>query len=170
MPDVQMIKISELTEASEYLSDDYTIIDNGVTSRKIKADKIGGAVDMGEIIDTIYPVGSIYLSIVSTNPSQLFLGTTWVALQDRFLIGAGNSYNVGTVGGEASVTLTANQMPSHYHSVSYNRSDGAGGGSWLYLDNNTPYNNSKDTDSKGGGQAHNNMPPYLAVYMWKRTA
>ncbi len=166
MPENELIKISELSEASDYLDDDYTIIDNGVTSRKIKANKIGGSIDMAEIIEAVYPVGSIYMSISNTNPSELFPGTTWEALRDRFLLGAGNSYNGGAVGGESSVTLTINTIPSHQHSITNYSHQNTPGGDFaaVYANGGT------NTGLTGGGQAHNNMPPYLAVYMWKRTA
>ena len=168
MPDTEMIKISELTEATEYLANDYTIIDNGTTSRKIKVEKIGGSVDMAEIVDAIYPIGSIYMSASSTaNPATLFPGTTWEALQDRFLLGAGNNYALGAMDGEATHTLTVDEMPAHNHSISRVIGDtGRNSSGWIaaYVDGSTT------TGNRGGDQAHNNMPPYLAVYMWKRTA
>lgn len=79
------------------------------------------------LIDTIYPVGSIYISISSTSPSTLFSGTTWEQLKDRFLLGAGDTYSANATGGAASVsytpagtvgghTLTVTEIPSHNHS------------------------------------------------------
>ena len=124
--------------------------------------------DMSTVINTIYPVGSIYMSVNSTNPGTLFAGTTWTQLENRFLLGAGSSYANGSTGGEATHTLTINEMPSHNHSVSFRFSDGAGGGSWNYFDPGSNY--TVTSNNTGGGQAHNNMPPYLAVMMWKRTA
>ena len=62
----------------------------------------------------IYPVGSIYMSVNSTSPASLF-GGTWEQLKDRFLIGAGNSYEVNATGGEATHTLTIDEMPKHSH-------------------------------------------------------
>ena len=66
------------------------------------------------IVNLIYPVGSIYLSVNSANPQTLF-GGTWEQLKDRFLLGAGDGYSAGSVGGEATHKLTTNEMPSHKH-------------------------------------------------------
>lgn len=66
------------------------------------------------MLDNVWPVGSIYMSVISTNPSTLF-GGTWQQLQNRFLLGAGSSYSNGATGGEATHKLTVNEMPSHQH-------------------------------------------------------
>lgn len=138
-----------------------------------------------KLIDYIYPVGSIYISINATSPSNLF-GGSWTQLKDRFLIGAGGSYSVNNTGGETSHKLTVAEMPSHNHSFK----DGSHTFLWgqnktnnVYLNNasavagKTPGNSAmtsqniwNSTNSSGNTSAHNNMPPYLAVYMWKRTA
>ena len=67
-------------------------------------------------VDFIYPIGSIYMSVNSTNPGTLF-GGTWSQLKDRFLLGAGNTYTNGNTGGAATVTLTVNRMPKHSHTI-----------------------------------------------------
>ena len=116
-----------------------------------------------------YPVGAIYISTVSTSPASLF-GGTWEQLKDRFLLGAGDTYSAGSTGGEAAHTLTVGEMPSHSHEVRcvrYNSGTGpnvTGNGSLKYV------HETFSTYSSGGNQPHNNMPPYLAVYMWKRVA
>lgn len=66
------------------------------------------------VVDLIYPVGSIYMSVASASPATLF-GGTWEQLKDRFLLGAGDSYTAGDTGGSASHTLTTDEMPSHNH-------------------------------------------------------
>lgn len=63
-----------------------------------------------------YPIGSIYQSTNSTNPSNIF-GGTWSQIKDRFLLACGDNYANGSVGGEASHTLTINEIPSHAHRV-----------------------------------------------------
>ena len=124
--------------------------------------------------DDIYPVGSIYMSVNSTNPRTLF-GGTWTQLKDRFLLGAGSTYTNGSTGGEASHTLTVNEMPSHSHAQYV--TVGSGGS----LSANCDYDSyvsgkarkssqNVSTDPAGGGNSHNNMPPYLVVYMWQRTS
>lgn len=125
-------------------------------------------------IDKIYPIGSIYMSVNSTNPSVLF-GGTWEQLKDRFLLGSGNTYSNGATGGAATVTLNINQIPVHSHAqvVTANPGTGSINGRRDYVSDNTglsSYQQGVNTYNAGGGQAHNNMPPYLVVYMWKRTA
>ena len=111
-----------------------------------------------------YPVGSIYMSVNSTSPATLF-GGSWNRIQDHFLIAAGSTYKAGGTGGEATHTLTVDEMPSHSHTVGYEGSRSGDG------QNHSVISGSKiRTSSAGGGQPHNNMPPYLSVYVWKRTA
>ena len=119
-----------------------------------------------------YPVGAIYLSVSATSPASLF-GGTWERLKDRFLLAAGDSYTPGATGGEAEHTLTVKEMPVHSHSEWLHFLSGSYTSRYAY---NSYYNYSGgtaysgDTGSAGNGKAHNNMPPYLAVYMWKRVA
>ena len=121
-----------------------------------------------ELINLIYPVGSIYMSVNSTNPASLF-GGTWEQMEDRFLLGAGSTYSAGSTGGAATVSLTIDQIPAHTHEV-HSRSVYSGGGSYIGFCNEANSTKSYVTGSRGGGEAHNNMPPYLVVYIWKRTA
>ena len=123
-----------------------------------------------DLLDLVYPVGSIYLSVGSTSPSTLF-GGTWEQIKDTFLLGSGDNYTLGDTGGEATHTLTANEIPSHHHDVGwdYEGGTGAGHGTLLRPQWANPQNE-YDTTSVGGGQAHNNMPPYLVVSMWKRVS
>ena len=76
----------------------------------------------------MYPVGSIYLSVNSTNPATLF-GGTWVQLKDRFLLGAGSSYTNGSTGGAATVTLQSSQIPAHNHKATFGSGKAASAGS-----------------------------------------
>ena len=122
-----------------------------------------------------YPVGSIYMSVNSTSPATLF-GGTWEQLKDRFLLGAGGSYAVGSTGGEAAHTLTINEMPNHTHTHAgypmgepYTWAAPNMRVGYVYTQEN-PYPNNVALSAVGNGDGHNNMPPYLAVYMWKRTA
>ena len=129
--------------------------------------------DVIDLIDVIYPVGSIYMSVSNTSPSVLF-GGTWEQIEDKFLLASGTTYTNGTTGGEATHTLTTNEIPSHLHreansTVVYNESSSnrfatSGSGTKISFATNLDIN----TNSTGGGQAHNNMPPYLTVNVWKR--
>ena len=121
-----------------------------------------------------YPVGSIYLSTAETSPASLF-GGSWEILNDVFLLAAGSYANAGTFGGEAVHTLTDNEIPSHTHNINagYANIGSASSVNGKLLagdDNNGWLWDFASTGSTGGGEAHNNMPPYLAVYMWKRVA
>jgi microcystin-dependent protein len=80
-----------------------------------------------------------------------------------FLLAAGATYGPGTTGGEATHTLTVDEIPAHTHSYSVGatNSNHSGGDGYHYL----AQNNSATTGSTGGGLAHNNMPPYIAVYV-----
>jgi len=120
--------------------------------------------------DSIYPVGAIYLSVNNINPSSLF-GGTWEQIKDRFLLASGTKYQLGNIGGEETHKLTENEMPSHSHKAT----------NFVYNSTNNPFNINPNGTSKlstakgnigvdfsGGNEAHNNMPPYLVVNIWKR--
>lgn len=137
---------------------------------------------INEIFKRIYPIGSIYVSNNNTNPSTLF-GGNWIQIKDTFLLGAGDTYSNGATGGEATHTLTFSEMPSHNHSsTGYNWGWGwsdatesvqksVQGGYWgsnALTTTSNRYETSSTGGSNGTTQPHNNMPPYLAVYVWKR--
>ena len=65
----------------------------------------------------LYPVGSVYISFNSTDPSTLF-GGTWTRLKDRFLLASGDSYAPNTTGGSATKNITVDNLPNHTHSCS----------------------------------------------------
>ena len=123
------------------------------------------------IFDNIYPVGSIYMSVNNTNPSNLF-GGTWTQLKDRFLLGAGSTYTNGSTGGSATQRLSVANLPSHTHPqyVATN-----GGSTSANLDYDGWVSNGKavaqgiPTGATGQGTKFDIMPPYLVVYMWQRT-
>lgn len=150
------------------------------------------------------PVGSIYLSLTTDNPTNLF-GGTWERIKDTFLLAAGDTYALGGTGGAATVTLSTANMPAHTHtrgtmditgswriigdgnnagvdatgsgSGAISNVQGTGSGSnpdgttWncaLGFDFKASNNWTGETSSVGNGEAISNMPPYLAVYIWKR--
>ena len=123
--------------------------------------------NINNILNKVYPIGSIYTSINSTNPSSLF-GGTWEQIQGKFLLGCSNGYAAGSTGGESSHTLTISEMPSHTHELNHfhGSQNLQHGGDFTSLITNGGTNYA--SAATGGGEAHNNMPPYLAVYMWKR--
>lgn len=71
-----------------------------------------------QVLQAVYPVGSIYCSYGSTSPATLFGFGSWTKIEGRFLLGANSTYGLGSTGGAATVTLTVNQIPSHNHSAS----------------------------------------------------
>lgn len=173
----------------------------------------------GVTLDTVYPVGSIYISVNNTSPATLF-GGTWEQIKDTFLLSAGDTYSAGATGGAATVKLTATQsgVPvhshtytrptvsssgavtngitggSHKHNIKIGQTSASGSARWTtsiatgytegtsyIVDSTHTHNLPNHTHTLTGGgvadntaadasTAHNNMPPYLTVYMWKRTA
>ena len=73
-----------------------------------------------------YPVGSIYLSVNSTNPGTIF-GGSWEQIKDRFLLACGSTYSNGSTGGESTHKLTVDEMPSHNHQQRVQNTSGYGG-------------------------------------------
>lgn len=124
------------------------------------------------IIDAVLPVG-IYISLsAATDPATLW-GGAWERVDEgRTLISAGSTYTAGSTGGEATHTLINSEMPSHNHAIWYpNESAGNNSAQFGYpsvASKSTYYAVGSNTGDVGGGEAHNNMPPYLAVYIWHR--
>ena len=117
-----------------------------------------------------YPVGAIYLSVTEVDPSSLF-GGKWERIGGRFLLGADSTYAAGSTGGEAAHTLTADEMPRHNHEVdNFNASGNATPFMTVQAQDKKGFGGNVQTMYAGGGKAHNNLPPYLAVYMWKRVS
>jgi hypothetical protein len=114
-----------------------------------------------------YPVGSVYISYTDVSPASMF-GGTWEPITDRFLYGGTVS---GTLGGESTHTLVVDELPAHTHKV-YGRSGTGTGTSRVVIDSfilSTSRVNSVSLNQSGCQDLpHNNMPPYMAVYMWRR--
>lgn len=126
------------------------------------------------LLDFFYPVNTIYISYSEDYPGDLF-GGTWERIQDRFLFGTSQFgvYKIGDLDGESQHYLTIDELPSHQHTLANDNSTGptydwtpssvqtgpANGWTW-----NT------NTHPVGGDQPHNNMPPFVAVAIWRRTA
>ena len=125
-----------------------------------------------------WPVGSIYITVSNTSPAALF-GGTWERISERFLLGASNSYPAGGTGGEFTHKLTQSELPNYSLSVTNGSNvirSKTGNSADAYVQTQSggwgiPNWESKTVTvaSGGSGEAHNNMPPYLAVNMWKRT-
>ena len=130
-----------------------------------------GIVHNKKILNTIlFPIGYVYISVNNTNPGTIF-GGTWEQIKDTFLLACGDTYANGATGGEATHKLTVEEMPSHNHAIEMT-SNGVG-----YQIERVPFGNQSVWGNSnlpikptGGNQPHNNMPPYLAVYIWKRVS
>ena len=154
-----------------------------------------GGMTVSQFVEMIYPVGSIYMSANATSPETLF-GGTWAQINGRFLIGTGTpennddgaspgnyNYAAGSTGGEATHTLTISEMPKHRHNgvkvaqsyLTAWAAENAGSSQGFELSSLHKTGLGDDLNKffgefSGGDAAHNNMPPYLAVYMWKRVS
>lgn len=127
-------------------------------------------------IDAAYPVGAIYINaegVPGSYDPAAFFGGTWEQINDVFLLAAGNTYPPGSTGGEATHTLTIDEMPTHSHNYLGTVAAQPGGSTYAET---VGYGGSRTGGTSmtpvyaGGDSAHNNMPPYLTVYMWKRIA
>lgn len=132
----------------------------------------------------VYPIGSIYMSTINASPAS-FIGGSWERLKDKFLLGAGDTYSAGSAGGAATHALTVSELPRHSHAQQisvpgengmYKMVYGTSGSGTAWgqtLSEGTVKSltgKQVSTDYTGSNTAHNNMPPYLTVYMWKRVA
>lgn len=124
------------------------------------------------LLDIIYPVGSIYQSMDATSPAD-FIGGTWTQIK-TFLYGADTANQTG---GEATHTLTIDEMPSHTHGIVVAVVNGGNAATHrtLFATNSPAWNNgnpdwNNEPTRTGGGQEHNNLPPYTTCFIWYRTA
>lgn len=147
---------------------------------EVKADealnKVNDSVH-GNVTLSAYPIGIIVSFAIDVNPAQLF-GGSWEKIEGKFLLGSSSLYPLGGEGGSATHTLTVEEMPSHYHDGIKNPSNyylvgsagsGVNGRTTSNLDFVENFGSLR-TDNAGGGQPHNNMPPYKVVNMWHRYA
>ena len=182
-----------------------------------------GTIDGIALVNKMFPVGSVYITVTNTNPGT-FLGGTWTQIaRGRTLIGVGtlgdDTYEAGNTGGAARVTLGINELPSHNHggatglqSADHSHfgttesagahthtinegsaapttggaltsgddytnvvhrtqtTSSAGGHTHSFTTGGISANHTHSISAQGGGLAHENRMPYLAVYFWQRTA
>lgn len=135
------------------------------------------------LYDIIYPIGCLYTSYINQNPHDLYGIGTWTRINGRVIVGVSESESefssAGKTGGEKTHVLSANEMPSHGHTDSVDiknanaEAKGYGLTSTSGFKDRVIINNSgkaTHTGAAGGGAAHNNLQPYMALYMWRRTA
>ena len=187
---VQIVNSAQSKNAAVFTSDGSAALYHN-NSKKLETTSTGVTITgtLNASLAGAYPIGSIYMNITSTDPNTLLGFGTWARFGEGKMLMSqdnGNSrFDVGEeTGGSESVTLTTSQIPSHNHLITH-----AGGGisanyfhptygaSISFGDNNTSiatnpfytYPSACMSDT-GGGQSHDNMPPFIVVYMWKRTA
>lgn len=184
---VPVVDVSDTTQASsgstkkgtiakiaDYIKDRAeTLTNKTLTAPTINGGSVDSNTDVTEVLRKVYPVGSIYISTISTNPNTLFGFGTWAAFgAGKTLVGLdsgdGDFDTSEETGGAKTHTLTVDEMPSHQHTQalggSLSTSPNAPGG---YVIGNE---NSSLVNATGGGSAHNNLPPYIVTYFFKRTA
>ena len=138
---------------------------------RIYKNKTNISIDARDLYN-VWPVGSIYISVVNINPSEYFGGTWQVFGTGRCLVGIDTSQTefntIEKTGGEATHKLTVEEMPSHNHVVNFDQIWGWGGTKSLATTSGGPYAGGGYIRDTGGNQPHNNLQPYITVYMWKR--
>lgn len=137
-----------------------------------------GATAIAEAKLAAWPIGSIYMSVNSTSPANLF-GGTWERISETFLFAASSSYPAGSTGGEFAHKLTQSELPNYSLSVANGSNvirSKTGSSADAYVQTQSSGWGIPNWESKtvtvasgGSGAAHNNMPPYLSVWIWKRT-
>ena len=180
--DLQLFKNNTKTQVQTTNSDGIATWTLTMTNSGIQSFRVGNAnieVYVDDIVNKIYPIGSIYMSVDSTSPATLF-GGTWEQIKDKFLLSCGDTYNNGSTGGSADAIVV-----SHTHTfdrayalttdstqgVDRNSNAGQTGtkvNNLLQSNGGAIYRNT--INSTGDSGTGKNMPPYLSVYMWKRTA
>ena len=146
-----------------------------------------------DLFNLIYPIGAIYISTSNIDPSILF-GGVWQQIEDRFLLAAGTTYVAGATGGEATHALTPSETALRTHTHKQNtmtvkakykwksEATATSGNYWSYVVDwtnsagnfsgadraETASNPQTNGITETKGAAHNNMPPYLVVYIWER--
>jgi hypothetical protein len=121
----------------------------------------------GTILDALLPVNSVVIRYDHVNPGTLYPGTTWVRIYGAFPWFTDGNGQIGLTGGERTHTLTVDEMPKHNHGGTYTNAGTARTHAWLASNGSAM---GYDSVEAGGGQAHNNMPPYIQVAAWRRTA
>ena len=170
--------LSRLENAVQTVADAYDCAEEAAASAAQAAESAEQArvIAMADAI-ACFPIGTILMTTSSTNPGT-YIGGTWTAIEGTFLLAQSSDHPAGETGGTEEETLTVEEIPSHRHGT-YNLlglpwTPPAGTTAtqlWNQRGDSIHYMGSDSlTDYAGDGHPHNNMPPYLAVYVWKRTA
>jgi hypothetical protein len=171
------------------ITDDNDIATKEYVDNAVASGGGGGGLTKAEIVDFIYPVGSLFISTTSANPST-YLDGTWTQIKDKFLLSAGDTYTAGSTGGSADAVVVSHNHSastasagSHSHTFKYRNNMGTGsatgsphsasytsGTGDIETNSTGAHTHTVTVSSNGVSGTGKNMPPYLAVYVWKRTA
>ena len=159
-----------------------TAIDNGINAAATSASR--AATTAAEALNRCpFPVG--YGGFFQTNPNSIYAGTTWEQKKDVFILAAGDIYPAGRTGGEAEHVLTEAEMPNHTHiemlgdnseptqwvnKLGRKQPGGTNSDGFIQAEYTSGLGDYVRTESAGGSQPHNNMPPYYSMPFWIRTA
>ena len=162
------------SELKKSISEQATNLDSFKSEINEKINQLTNQIKQ-QILDTSHPVGSYYWSQKNTDPSQIFGGGKWEQIQGRFLFAVDDKHGVDSTGGDEFVTLQKENIPEHNHGLSQNVCtlgnvidvQIGGGGDTKKLYENT--GNINVTNNFGEGKPHNNMPPYICAFCWRRT-
>jgi hypothetical protein len=172
-----------LTEAGSLAASVVGEAKDAADEAKAAAEQAKDAANATELLEKIIPVGYIFqwdvvegsgidLSTAEKVAAHFGIGT-WEQIQDTFLLSCGDKHTAGERGGAETHTLTIDEMPSHTHDIRW-KSGFTGTGSWNALrravDNDAYDGVDASALSAGGDQPFSIMPPYKAVYVWKRIA
>ena len=164
----------KIAELEKIVIDNKNELDNKIENNKTSILNLTNKENSNNVFLKTYPVGSIYISTSSTNPSIIYGGTWERYGQGKTLVGLNESESefstVNKIGGEKTHTLTISEMPRHNHILYMNSgTDDLSRGFWLVQDA-VPVSTSitNITEYEGWSQPHNNLQPYITVYMWKR--
>lgn len=190
----KMVENAPYTEYSE--EDDLELPIHSINDKEISKNSTWSS---KQIVDMIYPIGSVYITVNNINP-QTYLGGKWERWANgQVIVGVDendSAFNgVNKTGGSKTETLTVSQMPSHSHgnaggtgavsSIIGQKNSGANGivgwnnyetygelasgsGNYAKTPGEISINTSHEHSSIGGGEAHNNLQPYITAYIWKR--
>jgi hypothetical protein len=161
--------------AADLTGNDVVAVDhntgNGIETRKLT---------WTNLLNKIYPVGSLYMSAKATSPAELF-GGTWEQIKDRFILAAGDTYAAGSTGGSANHNHSIGEMfAAAYINGSYMEYDYSGNTAWTakyknLIPNGITETSLSDKIYRSGITVYGsptkeagNLPPYVAMYVWKR--
>ncbi len=167
------------------INTDITSIKSDITS--LSSAVTNNTTQLNNIIDYIYPIGSIYFTVDNTNPGARWENTKWVRFAEgRTIMGYSSAIesfnNIETVGGEYEHTLITSELPAHAHTFvpRYMKYSGQGGkrkakdsganNTIISISSEDDFFESTNTSIVGENQPFELLSPYITTYIWKRVS